>query len=127
MEITAKLIQVLDPAQGEGRNGPWKRQDFIVETDDQFPKKICISNWNDKIDLESLKVGETVTVSVNIESREYNGRWYTDVKAWRVESGGAQELRSSEAQERRSSEGDGDAPPLESYSEDEGPEDDLPF
>lgn len=115
MELTAKLLQVLDPAQGEGKNGPWKRQDFIVETDDQYPKKICISNWNDKIDLGSLKEGETVTISVNIESREYNGRWYTDIKAWKMESG----ARSTE-------QGAGlPEPPPESY--DDGSGDDLPF
>jgi hypothetical protein len=120
MEITGKLIQILDPAEGEGRNGKWKRQDFIIETNEQYPRKICISNWNDKVQLDGLATGSDLTVSVNIESREYNGRWYTDVKAWKLETGG------SEAQELRSSEGPGlPEPPLESFDDSGG--DDLPF
>ena len=81
MNISGKITQILPEAKGEGRNGPWKRQDFILETDDQYPKKVCISVWNDKVDVGKLQPGDPVTVEVSVESREYNGRWYTDVKA----------------------------------------------
>ncbi len=84
MEITGKLIQILPEETGEGRNGPWKKQSFILETQDQYPKKVCITVWGDKIDLNSFAENSMVTASINIESREYNGRWYTDVKAWRI-------------------------------------------
>lgn len=84
MDITGKLIQILPEETGEGRNGPWKKQNFIIETQEQFPKKVCITVWGDKIDLNSFGVDKMVTASINIESREYNGRWYTDVKAWRL-------------------------------------------
>ncbi|MCF8367471.1 MAG: DUF3127 domain-containing protein [Bacteroidales bacterium] len=84
MEITGKLVQVLPEEKGEGKNGPWKKQSFILETQDQFPKKVCITVWGDKVDLGSFTENELITASINIESREYNNRWYTDVKAWRI-------------------------------------------
>ena len=85
MEIQAKLIEVLPLQTGEGRNGTWKKQNIIIETDSQYPKKICVSIWGDKIDENQLKVGNDLKVSFDIESREYNGRWYTDVKAWKID------------------------------------------
>ena len=85
MQITAKLFQLLPLQTGAGKNGPWKKQDFIVETLDAYPKKICISVWGDKINLAVLQPGATVKIDFDVESREYNGRWYTDVKAWRIE------------------------------------------
>ncbi|CAG0963602.1 MAG: DUF3127 domain-containing protein [Bacteroidetes bacterium] len=86
MEITAKLIQLLPLQTGMGKNGEWKKQEFIVETlGSQYPKKICISVWGDKINESVLKEGNELNVSFDVESREYNGRWYTDVKAWKVE------------------------------------------
>ncbi len=77
-------MQILPEETGEGKNGPWKKQNFILETQDQYPKKVCITVWGDKINLQSFGENEMVTASINIESREYNNRWYTDVKAWRV-------------------------------------------
>lgn len=84
MEISGKIVQILPEETGEGRNGPWKKQSFILETQDQFPKKVCITVWGDKVDLKSFGSNEEITASINIESREYNNRWYTDVKAWKV-------------------------------------------
>lgn len=85
MEITGKIIEILPEVTGEGRNGPWKRQDFILETEDQYPRKVCISVWGDRINLSTYQVNEKVTASINIESREFNGKWFTSVKAWRME------------------------------------------
>lgn len=93
MQFTVKLVQVLPLQTGAGKNGEWKKQDVIVETDGQFPKKVCVSIWGDKINPSQLQPGAMLNVSFDVESREYNGRWYTDVKAWKVEpagSGGAQ-------------------------------------
>lgn len=84
MQIVAKLIQVLPLQSGTGRNGEWKKQDIIVETGDQYPKKICISLWGDKFQHVPLNTGEEYKIDFDVESREYNGRWYTDVKAWRI-------------------------------------------
>lgn len=89
MEITGRIKQFLPEVTGEGRNGTWKKQEFILETQDQFPKSVCIAVWGDKIKLSDFNMGETITVSINIESREYNSRWYTDVKAWKIVKEGA--------------------------------------
>ena len=89
MQLTAKLVQVLPLQTGAGKNGQWKKQDIIVETEGQYPKKVCVSIWGDKINEQVLKTGAMLNISFDVESREYNGRWYTDVKAWRVEPAGA--------------------------------------
>ncbi len=81
------LQQKLDVMSGEGRNGPWQKQDFILETGDRYPKKVCVTLWGDKVnELERLNEGQELNVHFDVESREYNGRWYTDVKAWKIES-----------------------------------------
>ena len=89
MELTAKLIQLLPLQTGTGKNGQWKKQDIIVETDGTYPKKVCISIWGDKINESVLKIGEQLSLSFDVESREYNGKWYTDVKAWKIEPASA--------------------------------------
>ena len=89
MQLTAKLVQLLPVQTGAGKNGQWKKQDIIVETDGQYPKKVCISIWGDKIDEAHLKPGNRLKIDFDVESREYNGRWYTDVKAWKVEAEGS--------------------------------------
>lgn len=86
MQFTAKLSQVLPLQTGSGRNGEWKKQDIIVETDGQYPKKICVSIWGDKISPALLQPGTDLRIDFDIESREFNGRWYTDIKAWKVEA-----------------------------------------
>ncbi len=86
MQLSAKLIEVLAIQIGQGKNGEWRKQDIIVETDGQYPKKICISLWGDKIVDSNLQIGQQYIYDLDIESREYSGRWYTDIKAWRIES-----------------------------------------
>ena len=89
MQLTAKLIQLLPLQTGTGKNGQWKKQDIIVETDATYPKKICISIWGDKIDASLLQPGNNLKIDFDVESREFNGRWYTDVKAWKIEVAGS--------------------------------------
>ncbi len=89
MDIKGRVIQLLALQTGEGKNGTWKKQDFVIETDGQYPKKVCISAWGDKINESALQVGNEVNISFDVESREYNGRWYTDLKAWKIEALGA--------------------------------------
>jgi hypothetical protein len=122
MEITGKIIKILPAASGTSARGEWKRQDFILETQDQFPKKVCISNWNDKVDINNIPQDTIVTASVNIESREFNERWYTDVKVWKITTG------SSNANAGFDSGSAPPPPPLEEPPEMESsPDDDLPF
>ena len=112
------IIAVMPEAGGTGKNGnPWKKQEFVLETKDNYPKKICFTLWGEKIDQYALQTGEFVTVSIDIESREYNGRWYTDLKAWKVE-------KSGESQPAASS-NSGEAPVFQGPPP--GPADDLPF
>lgn len=84
MEITGRIIQLLPLQSGQGKNGVWRKQDYIIEFGGQYPKKVCFNIWGDKIDTFQLKEGEEVKVEFDIESREFNGRWYTDVRAWNV-------------------------------------------
>lgn len=121
MEIEGKVVQVLSANQGTSARGEWKRQDFVIETLDQYPKKVYISNWNNKVDLDNLKTGEQVKVSINIESREYYNKWYTYVKAWKLEKSGENTASNGE---NFSATIPNDMPPP---PEDELGEDDLPF
>lgn len=85
MDITGKIIQLLPLQSGESKNGSqWQKQDYILEFGDRFPKKLCFNLWGDKINQFNIKAGDEVTVSFDLESREFNGRWYTDVRAWNV-------------------------------------------
>lgn len=86
LEITGKVAQLGQRATGEGRNGVWVKQELILDTEEQYPKKVCLMCWGDKADeVKSFKIGERIKASINIESREYNGKWFTDVKVWKFE------------------------------------------
>ncbi len=87
LSVKGKVNQILKAESGVSRAGnEWKKQEFILETDEQFPRKVCFTTFGDKVDLLSgLKAGEEVEVSFNVESREYNGRWFTNVNAWKID------------------------------------------
>ena len=96
MQLTAKLTQILPIQTGTGKNGEWKRQDIIVETDGQYPKKICVSAWGDKINENQLQIGNQLRIVYDLESKEFNNRWYTDVKAFKIELVGSKNETSGE-------------------------------
>ena len=108
MEIKGKLVQKLPPQTGQGRNGEWKRQEFIIEVEGTYPKKVCISSWGDKVNVDSLVEGSLLNVFFDIESREFNGKWYTNITAWKVDSSAYDNQPS--------------LPPIEAYN----PEMDIP-
>jgi hypothetical protein len=87
MEVKGKIIAVQPLQSGEGRNGLWQKQEYVIEYDhsSQYPRKLMFNLWGDKIDEYKIQQGETLRVSVDIDCREYNGRWYNDIRAWRVE------------------------------------------
>jgi hypothetical protein len=116
MEISGVVVNLLPLQSGQGKNGTWKKQEFILETPGQYPKKVCMNLWGEKVDEIKISVGEKITASINIESREYNGRWYTDVRAWKIqkESGGK-------------SGGDVPPPAEDNFVPDNSGTDDLPF
>jgi len=122
LELKGRLVQKLQKESGEGRNGRWEKQQFVIETQEQYPKKICIVCWGDKISmLDSLNEGDQLNVAVNIESREYNSRWYTDVRAWRIERVAGEDPAAGELPGDIANE----LPPPE--IEDADTTDDLPF
>ena len=91
MEITGKIIAVLPERGGVSKTGnEWKMQEYVLETHEQFPKKLCFNVFGaDKIAQFNIQAGDELTVSFDINAREYNGRWYNDIRAWRVERGTA--------------------------------------
>lgn len=89
MEIVGKIIQVLPEQGGIGRTGnPWKVQPYVLETLDQYPRKVHFEVFGEeRIKQNPCAIDELVTVSFDIESREFNGRWYTSIRAWRIQQG----------------------------------------
>lgn len=84
MELKGRITHVLPEQSGEGRNGPWRKKEYVIEMPGNFPKSVCFEIWGNNIDAFNIQQGEEITASIDLESREYNGRWYTNVKAWRV-------------------------------------------
>lgn len=123
LEIDGKVIKVLEEISGEGRNGTWKKQAFVVETMGEYPKKICFQAWGNQVDsVKSINDGDRVIVNFRLESREFNEKWYTDATAWRIQklgdAGGASNTQAPVAKVETAVE-----PPLPENKE----EDDLPF
>jgi len=88
MEVRGKIVTVLPVQTGEGKNGTWKKQDYVIDYDQQsqYPRKMMFNLWGDKIDQFNIQEGQSVKVSFDIDCREYNGRWYNDIRAWKVEA-----------------------------------------
>ena len=89
MELIGKIVQVLPLQSGTSKAGnPWQKQEYILETlGTQYPRKVCFELFGDNVNKFPLQVGQEVTVSIDVESREFNGRWYTSVRAWNVVQG----------------------------------------
>ena len=89
LELEGRIVRKLNVQNGSSARGPWSKQEFIFEYQEgNFPTQVCMNVWGeDKVrDLARHNDGDKVKVSFNLSSREYNGRWYTDVRAWRIES-----------------------------------------
>lgn len=87
MELSGKIIAVLPAREGVSKAGnPWKTQEYVLETHDQYPRKMCFNIFGaDKIAQFNIQVGEELTVSFDIDCREWQGRWFNDIRAWKVE------------------------------------------
>lgn len=103
MEITGKIIQVLPEQGGVSKTSgkEWRLQAYVLETQEQYPKKVHFELFgDDRIKANQCKIDDVVTVSFDIESREFNGRWYTSIRAWRVvDAELTQEAPKEESQE----------------------------
>ena len=96
LEFEGNLVKVLSEVTGQGKNGAWVKQDFVLETEDQYPKKACFTAWGDKsADLKTFSLGEKLKIQFSVESREYNERWYTDLRAIRIDAMGGGSPSSS--------------------------------
>ena len=120
MEFEGTVYKIMPVTKGTSARGDWQRQDVVFEMQDgPYTRKICVTFFNRPDDVARLKEGATFNVSVNIESREYNGRWYTDIRAWRIQP------KQAEAPAPMP-----DMPPLgeePSYASTPAEVDDLPF
>ena len=88
MEFTGKIIAVLPPKGGVAKatGNEWKAQEFVIENHDQYPKKMCFEVFGtDKIDQFNIQLGEELTVSFDIDARQWQDRWFNSIRAWRVE------------------------------------------
>ncbi|MDR2362501.1 MAG: DUF3127 domain-containing protein [Prevotellaceae bacterium] len=85
-EISGKLVKKLDVQSGSSERGTWNRQDIIIEIPGQFPRQICLSLWGEQvIEAARYNIGDILKVNFDIQSREFNGKWYTSVRPWRME------------------------------------------
>jgi hypothetical protein len=131
LEITGQLFQILSEQSGTGKNGIWRKQEFVIETTaDTYPKKVCFTVWGDRISqLSSVNNGDNLKISFDVESREYQGRWYTDLKAWKIESTSGATATANNGNTAKT------AKPAEAFASDPFPQDlisqessdDLPF
>lgn len=88
MEITGKIIAVLPERGGVSQRtgSEWKVQEYVLETQEQYPRKMCFDVFGaDKIAQFAIKIGDQLTVSFDIDAREYQRRWYNSIRAWKVE------------------------------------------
>lgn len=87
LAVKGRIQQILNPESGVSRAGKeWNKQEFVIETEDQYPKKICFTLFGEKTSLiNGLSNGQEVEVSFNVESREFNGRWFHNINAWKIE------------------------------------------
>lgn len=87
MDFTGKVIAVLPPKSGTSKTGnAWMVQEYVVESNEMYPKKMCFDVFGeDKIKQFNIQMGEELTVSFDIDAREWQGRWFNSIRAWRVE------------------------------------------
>lgn len=89
LEIEGKLKEMLPERSGEGRNGHWSVQDFVIEVPGQYPRDVAFSVWNNRIDLSTLVIGESLKVSFDAQSRKgQTGGYFTSLTAWKIEKVG---------------------------------------
>ena len=87
MEITGRLIQLLPDVSGESARGPWTRGGFVIETDGDYPRKVAFTTFGEERSAmaKNIPMNSPVVVNFNPESREFNDRWYTDLRASRIQ------------------------------------------
>ena len=92
MQVKGTLIQKLRPESGVSKAGKeWSKQDFVIETNEQFPKKVCFTLFGDKTSLiNTISEGSEIEDFFTVESRDFNGKWYHNINAWKIETASSQ-------------------------------------
>lgn len=122
MELTGKLTQIGQATEGTSAKGPWRKAVAIFETEEQYPKTVAVGFFNAKLDeVTKIPLGSTCKVKFDIESREWNGKWYTNLNGYGIE---VQGVAASASQPQQQTNWDEPVPPL---SQPEEEQDDLPF
>ena len=125
MEITGKIIAKLQPQSGVSKNGNnWSKQEYVLETQESFPKKVHFDFFGERANQYNLEVGQMVKLSFDIESREYNGRWFTSIRGWEAETVDAAAAPAAAPFEPAATPGAVPPPPAMQPSD---PNEDLPF
>ena len=84
LKVDGRILKILPIVTGEGKNGQWTKQEFVIETLGEYPKKIAFQDFKDKADLKSRSVGEMVSVKFNVASNEHNDKFYTNLTAYQI-------------------------------------------
>ena len=86
MEIQGKVVRLGNLTEGNSARGAWRKQELIIETIEQYPKQVCLVCWGDRVaEAQNFVIGQTIKAQISIESREFNGKWYTDVRPFRFD------------------------------------------
>ena len=105
MDIRGKIIKKFEMQSGVSKSGSeWFKQEYVLETNEQYPKKVFFDFWGEKAKTYQINEGETIILSFDVESREFNGRWYTTVRGWKaekIENGESKMENSSFSTERQ--------------------------
>lgn len=96
MEIQGKVIAVLPERSGVSARGEWKSQTYVIETQEQYPKKMAFDVFGaDRLAQFNIQSGEVINVSFDIDAHEYQGRWFNSIRAWNVTKVSQQAMASS--------------------------------
>ena len=130
MEITGKIIAVLPAKEGvsQSTGNPWKCQDYVIETSEMYPKRCCFNVFGaEKIQEMNIQPGETLTVSLEINANEYQGKWYNQVRGWKVVRVPAQGQGQQQPVEQAPWPQAGLTPPVQTPAQAQPQNDNLPF
>jgi hypothetical protein len=86
-EVKGKFIGILSDDKGTTKeNKDWRRVTFSIEIGDRYPKPAIFDTNNEDLikTLSNLRSDEVISVAFNINCREYNGKWYTNLTAWKI-------------------------------------------
>lgn len=86
LELECKLVQLLEKQSGQSTKGDWQKQQFVVSTIGEYPKTIAMTAWKELVNtINGFPIGSNLKISFRIESREYNGKWYTDISPYKID------------------------------------------